>query len=268
MDPNVGIQFGRARGPFTESEADGLAMCQCGFAAAFAVSRLPGRWKAFSVATIGVCSIGVLLTLTRSVWIGSGLGVAVVCIVTPALRRYLIPLAIGLGLVVLATLAVLPSVRTDASARATTTRSVWDRENTDAAALRIVEQHPLTGVGWVRFVDVSGNYVRQARGYPITNINIEVHNVTLGRAAELGIPGAALWILAVLAGPGLVFLKRRPPGDLAGWAIVSMGSTCCWLVAINLSPVPYPLPNLLIWLFAGIALIPHLVSKRTATAGG
>ena len=258
MDPNVGIQFGRARGPFTESEADGLAMVQCAFAAAFAATRLPGRWKQVSVLTVGACSIGVLLTLTRSVWIGSALGVAVVCLLTPALRKFLLPLAICFGLVIGVVLAVAPTVRSDASSQAGATRSVWDRENTDTAALRIIERHPLTGVGWVRFVDVSEQWVRQAHGYPITNINIEVHNVALGRAAELGLPAAALWVFSVLAGPCLVFFRRRPPGDLAGWAIVSMGGTCCWLVAINLSPVPYPLPNLLVWLMSGIALIPFL----------
>jgi putative inorganic carbon (HCO3(-)) transporter len=181
-----------------------------------------------------------------------------VCLLTPALRKFLLPLAIGLGIVIGVVLAAAPQVRSDANTRVNTTRSVWDRENTDDAALRIVEQHPLAGVGWVRFVDVSEQWVRQAHTYPITNIDIEVHNVALGRAAELGLPAAALWVFSVLAGPCMVFLKRRPPGDLAGWAIVSMGGTACWLVAINLSPVPYPLPNLLVWLMSGIALMPFL----------
>jgi putative inorganic carbon (HCO3(-)) transporter len=262
MDPNVGIQFGRARGPFTESEADGLAMCQCGFAAAYAVFRLPGRWKAVSVITVGLCAIGILLTLTRSVWIGTALGVVVVCLLTPALRKFLLPLAAAFAVVIVVALAVLPGVRGSADARAGTVRSVWDRQNTDTAAIRIVEEHPLAGVGWLRFLYVNQNYVRQARGYPITNIGIEVHNVTLGRAAELGLPGAGLWIFAVLAGPCLVFIRRRPGGDLDGWAIVAMGGTCCWLIAINLSPVPYPLPNLLVWLLSGLALSPYLTTPR------
>jgi putative inorganic carbon (HCO3(-)) transporter len=262
MDPNIGIQFGRARGPFTEAEADGLVMCQCGFAAAYAVTRLPGKWKAISLLAVGVCTIGILLTLTRSIWIGSAFGVAVVCLLTPALRRYLIPLAIAFGIVIIGALAVLPGVRGDASARAGTARSVWDRQNTYAAALRIVEEHPLTGVGWLKFDQVDQNWVRQAHGYPITNIGIEVHNVALGRAAELGLPGAALWIFSVIAGPGQVFFRRRGlKGDIAGWAIISMGGTCCWLVAINLSPVPYPLPNLLVWLESAIALSPYLVAR-------
>ncbi len=260
LDPNVGIQFGRARGPFTESEADGLAMAQCGFAAAFAATRLPGWWKALSRIAVGLCALGALLTLTRSVWVGTTLGVLLVCVLTRGLRKYLLPIVAVTALVVTLALATVPGLRDKAFSRATTQRSVYDRQNTDAAALRVIERHPLTGVGWLRFIDVNQDYVRQARGYPITNIKIEVHNVPLSRAAELGIPGGALWLLSVLAGPCLVFLRRTPMGDLAGWRVASIGGTGAWLVVIMLSPTPYPLPNLLVWLESGIALIPYLTA--------
>jgi hypothetical protein len=59
-------------------------------------------------------------------------------------------------------------------------------------------------------------------------------------------------MLAVLAGPCLVFFRRRAVGDLGGWGVASIGGTGCWLVAIMLSPVPYPLPN-----FAGLARERH-----------
>jgi putative inorganic carbon (HCO3(-)) transporter len=260
LDPNVGIQVGRARGPFTESEADGLVMCQCAFVAAVVVSaaRFSRRWRVVAAFACLACGLGMLLTLTRSIWIGSVLGVIVVCALTAGLRRYLLPFLAVLALGVVVALATIPGLHEQASARAETTRSLWDRENTDQAALRVIDQHPLTGVGWLRFIDVNQDYVRQARGYPITNINIEVHNVVLSRAAELGIPGGALWVLAVLFGPCLVFIRRAPPGDLAGWRIASLGGTACWLVTIMLSPVPYPMPNMLVWLEAGIALTPYL----------
>jgi O-antigen ligase len=258
LDPNVGIQFGRARGPFVASEADGLVMCQCGFAAAFAATRLPGWWKPVSRVTAGLCALGVLLTLTRSIWVGAALGVVLACVLTKGLRKYLVPLlAVGVVAVAVA-FAVVPGLQTKAFARAASQRSLYDRQNTNAAALRAIERHPMTGVGWLRFIDVSQSYVRQDPKYPITNIHIEVHNVVLSRTVELGIPGGALWVLSVLAGPCLVLFRRAPPGDLAGWRIASIGGTGCWLVTIMFSPVPYPLPNLLVWLMSGLALIPYL----------
>lgn len=69
----------------------------------------------------------------------------------------------------------------------------------------------------------------------------------------------------------MVFFRRRPGGDLNNWALVSMGGTCCWLIAINLSPVPYPLPNLLVWLLSGLALSRYTTTARAdrrVTAGG
>jgi O-Antigen ligase len=113
-------------------------------------------------------------------------------VLTRGLRRYLLPILIAAALIITVAFAAVPGLRDKAFSRATTQRSVHDRQNTDAAALRVIGRHPLTGLGWLRFIDVNQDYVRQARDYPITNINIKVHNVPLSPMAELGIPGGAL----------------------------------------------------------------------------
>ncbi|WP_432544885.1 O-antigen ligase family protein [Kineococcus sp. SYSU DK002] len=264
-DPGVGIQFGRARGPFAASEAMGMACAACFFAAALAVSRFRGAWRALSVAVVVLSAGGVLMSLTRSVWVGLLLGSIVAMALTPALRRY-IPVALAGGaVVVVAALAVVPGLQESVTERAGTSRSLYDRYNTNEAALRIVEQEPLTGVGWVKFLDVSSDWVRQADTYGITNVEIEVHNVVLGRAAELGIPGAALFVGCVLLGPFRAVLQRRyADPELVGWRAVSTGMTAVWAVTLMLSPVSYPLPNTLTWLLAGIALIPYVSSSRVS----
>jgi putative inorganic carbon (hco3(-)) transporter len=150
-------------------------------------------------------------------------------------------------------LGTVPGLHEDAASRAASSRSLEDRANTDAAALRVVEEHPLTGVGWMRFIDVSEDYVRQSDDIPLTNIHIEVHNVVLGRAAELGLPGAALWVLCLLAGPVAAALRPLSrSSDVEGWRLVLIAALTCWLVAIMVSPVPYPLPNDLVWLLGGL----------------
>ncbi|WP_432520362.1 O-antigen ligase family protein [Kineococcus sp. SYSU DK006] len=263
-DRSVGIQFGRARGPFAASEAMGMACAACFFAAALAVSRFRGAWRLLSLVVALLSAGGVLMSLTRSVWVGLVLGALVVMITTPGLRRYIpVALAGGAGAVAVA-LAVVPGLQASVLERAGTSRSVLDRYNTNEAALRIVEQEPLTGVGWVKFLDVSPEWVRQADTYPITNVEIEVHNVVLSRAAELGIPGAALFVACILLGPCRAVLQRRyADAELAGWRAVSTGMTAVWGVTLMLSPVPYPLPNTLTWLLAGIALIPYVSTPRT-----
>ena len=262
VDPNVGLQFGRARGPFVESEADGLAMCFCGMAAAFGSVRLPGRWRQVSALTALLCAFGVLLSLTRTVWIGTGLGVVLVGLADPRLRRRLLVVATAASAAIAVAIAEIPTLQTLVTQRAGNQRSLWDRENVNAAALRIVHARPLNGVGWANFINVSGDWVRQAPGYPITNIDIGVHNVYLARAAELGIPAAILWTLCLVGGPVRAALRRSVQGDVRGWQLVLLGSLSCWFVSSIGSPLTYPMPNLLIWLEAGLVLSPLLVEHR------
>jgi O-antigen ligase len=261
----VGIQFGRARGPFVASEAMGMACSACAFAGAVAFARWRGAWRGLATLAVTLGGAGVLMSLTRSVWVGTLLGVVLAMLRTPRLRRRLPVVLAGLAVVVLALLAVVPGLSDNVSGRIGTTRSVQDRQNTNAAALRIVEQEPLTGIGWSKFLDEAPDWVRQADSYPVTNVAIEVHNVVLSRAAELGLPGAALFVLCILFGPWRALVQRRRPGagadDLLGWWSISAGVTAVWSVTIMLSPTPYPLPNSLVWLLAGISLTPYLLEK-------
>ncbi len=263
VDPSVGIQFGRARGPFVESVADGLVLITCGFASILGIQRLERAWRALSWAAVLLCTVGALFTLTRAIWVGAILGLLVAGLSGPQRRKalpiVLVTLSLGVGLL----LAISPALRSASVERAGNERSVLDRQNVNAAGLRAAEQHPLTGVGWAKWVDVGQTYVRQAPDYPLTNTDIEVHNVPLARAAELGLPGAALWIACVVAGPGLAAV-RRASGDLEGWRLVLIGAGTAWLVACMLGPVPYSLPNQLVFVLAGIVLGPYLLRGEPA----
>ena len=266
VDPGAGILFGRARGPFVQPEANGLVMTTCLFAAGYALVALRGAWRVAAALALPACGVGILLTLTRSVWLGAVLAVLVVCWMLPQLRRRLPVLVLGGAACLVLVLVAVPSLGTTLVERITTERSLYDRQNTNAAALRIIEEEPLTGIGWVRFLEEGVDHVRQADTYPVTNVRIEVHNVVLARAAELGVPGAALWVGAVLAGPVLAARRGRAAArrdlSLAGWRYVLIGTGVCWGVCIMLSPVPYPLPNILLWLLGGIVATPWLVGAR------
>ena len=254
LDSSVGIQFGRARGPFVQSEANGMILAACLFAALALVKVAPTwRWRRVGQLAMLAASVGALLTLTRSVWLGVVVGVVGVMLVDRSSRRVL---ASGMVVTAIASLVVLAgsdSLADEASERATTSRSFYDRANTNSAAIRAVQANPLTGIGWSRFAAESGNFVRQNDEYPITNTNIEIHNVFLSRAAELGLPGAVLWILLALTGLGWPTLRRAPFAAPRMWRSVLVGAGATWLAAAMLSPAPYPLPNYLVWVLAGLA---------------
>ncbi|MGY1604683.1 O-antigen ligase family protein [Geodermatophilus sp. SYSU D00815] len=265
-DPTIGDVFGRARGPYVSAEANGMLMAAALFAALVGALRFRRAWRVVSVLTVPLCALGVLLTLTRSVWVGTVLGLLVVCLITPTLRRRLPLLAGGMVATVGVVLLTVPEVTRLVVERLTTQRSVYDRANTNAAALRMVEENPLEGIGWSRFIQESADWVRQSDAYPVTNVNIEVHNVVLSRAAELGLIGAALWLACVFAGPVRAALSRPARQDLADWRVILVGFGCVWGVVIMLSPLPYPLPNTLIFLMAGIVLRNHLLPRRDEVA--
>jgi O-antigen ligase len=209
-------------------------------------------------------ALGVLLTLTRSVWIGTALGALVLVAIVPALRRRVLILAGGSVAAMVSVLALVPGLGAALIDRLMTERSVFDRQNTNAAALRVIEAHPLDGIGWMRFLPESIDWVRQADSYPVTNVDIEVHNVVLSRAAELGLVGAALWVCCVLAGPVLSVLRRPIALDLSDWRLVLLGYGCVWVSCTMVSPVPYVLPNDLLWLISGLLLRGHLVTRAPA----
>ena len=263
-DPSLGIHYGRARGPFLSAEPDGLVMLTCAFASWYAMFRLRHGWRLLALAGCVVCSLGCLLTLTRSIWLGFVVAFLVAGIRDARIRRWLPIAALVLGAGLLGALSQFPAMKAAVHARAATEGSLYDRASTNGAAVRMIEQHPVTGVGWVRFIDRNQDYVRQGDDLPIGYTHIEAHNVVLGRAAELGLPGAALWLISVALGPGRTVFRRRPdvrlgpvarvlgPAEPAGWGTIAAATTCGWAVTLMLSPVPYPLPNLLVWFLAGL----------------
>lgn len=262
-DPAVGLHYERARGPFTEAVAFGLGLFHCAVAAAIAVRLWRSSVARATAAVVGLlCLTGTLFTVTRAVWLACLVATVLVMAVVPRLRPYLLPaLAAGAAFVVLA-LATVPGFAETVGERTGDNRSIWDRYNTNAAAARIVLEEPLRGVGWQRFAEGGVPYLRQSADYPITGVGIEVHNVFLSHAAELGLPGAALYLLALTLAVGGGLLRRTSP-ELTPWRVGLLAVSASWFVVASFGPLSYALPNTLLWLWAGLVLAPVLTSPRT-----
>jgi O-antigen ligase len=261
QNPSLGIHFGRARGPFLEAEADGLAMLMCGVAAAMGSTMLVRRWaRTASRIVVFTCGIGVILTLTRSIWIGAALAFLIWLVAHPATRRWAPVVVLGAAVLVAGMVLTIPSIHHKVVSRAQDSSPVWDRENTDAAALRAALSHPMFGIGWETFQTKGADYIRES-SYPLTGAGLEVHNVLLSHAAELGFPGAILWLWALLAAVGGAVFRRGPP-ELLPWRIGLACIAVPFLVVANLSPLSYTFPNLLLWLWAGVAGSGYLSRPR------
>jgi putative inorganic carbon (HCO3(-)) transporter len=264
-DPAVGLHFGRARGPFVESVADGLSLYMCAVAAVIGLSIWRRRWvRVVCVAVIVLAAFGLLFTVTRAVWLGAIAGTLVAMLAMPRARRY-IPLMLAVGAIgVFAALVLVPGLATKADTRLQDQSPVWDRYNTNSAAWRMVEARPLFGFGWQTFPTTGPDYMRQADTYPLTGAGLEVHNVFLSHAAELGLIGGTLWAVALFGAVGGAIVRRGPP-ELQPWRIGLLAIFVAFLVVANFGPLSYPFPNLLLWTWAGIAGAEFFLAPRGST---
>jgi putative inorganic carbon (HCO3(-)) transporter len=167
-------------------------------AGGLAVRRVPGQrlLLAFAVAVI---AIGLAATQSRGGLIGAGV-CAIVALVIWRGRRMLI-----LGLMALATGAIATFFLANPAAWSRIQESNQGSGRIDiwSVAWRIVQDHPLVGVGIAQFPQVSPHYVLQPGALNYVSLIVEkhivVHNLYLQLWVEDGIIGLLLFLGVVVA---------------------------------------------------------------------
>jgi hypothetical protein len=268
-DPNVGLHFDRARGPFAEATGNGLGLIAGVTGAVIGIQI----WKSTAArraawALLPLSLAGMLYTYTRSVWIAGGLAVVIAIAGNPATRKFLVPLALAGGVAVVIAFTVVPGVRDAAEERASDERPVWDRKNLSNAALNAFKDHPLTGVGYGQFGAKIDTLLTQADTFPLTGAQTQAHNLFLSQLAETGLVGFVPWILAFVLAIVMPALRRGSP-HLRPWRQGLQMYAAAWLVVAMLTPMALAFPNYLLWLLAGIVAAPYtswpLDADRAAT---
>lgn len=270
LDPSYGYHAERARGPFVEATANGVGLYAGAVAAAVALASWRGRRKAIAAAVLTVCALGLLLTLTRSVWVATVVATALTLAILPGLRRYLLPAAVGLSAVVLLALATVPGLASSVEDRRGSERPVWERENVNAAAINMVSQRPLLGFGLGTFNERNRDYFKLLERVPqIAVLEIGVHNVFLSAAVELGLIGAGLFIACLVCAVGSALLSRGPP-EMAPWRGGLLAMAIFWVIVANFAPTGQVFPSLVVWFWAGVVLsgsvAERVVSRSLAPA--
>ena len=259
IDPTVGIHVERARGPFAEAVANGLGLFGCAVASAVAAATWTHRHRARLLAggVAVLCLLGTVFTLTRAVWLASVVATAVAMLFTHRTRRLLVPLAVAGVITVVGALLFVPSFADQFDERRGDDRSVWDRYNSNRAGLRAVDSEPLFGLGWQTWRAKGQDHFQLSPDYPLTGATIEIHNVPLSLAAELGLVGLGLWLcsFAFAVGGGIL---RRGPSQLDPWRLGLVALATHWVIVASFGPLSYAFPTLLLWAWAGICSIGHL----------
>jgi O-antigen ligase len=269
LDPSVGfhLKFGetRARGPFLEAGVNGLGLYAYAVASAVAFTQWRARWaRAVALGVIAFAAIGILMTLTRAAWLASVIATVLTMAGTRQLRRFLVPTVLTGAVFVAVALVAVPSLHDQVNERRAAQQSVWERENIDSAALRMVLDHPLTGVGLVAFNEHNETYFRQPADYPlVAELRLGVHNVFLLLASELGLIGLTLFVVSFGTAMGTALRARGAP-DQEAWRVGLVAIALFWVVNANFAPLGYVFAGSMSWLWAGVALAGTRVREAVA----
>ena len=251
-DPGVGLHFGRARGPFVEAAAMGLALFGCTVAAAIALALWKRTWaRAVAGGVVVLAPVGLLMTVTRGVWLAAIAGTLAAVATTAGLRRYLLPIVAGGIMAVVVAFALVPGLQGDAERRQNDQTPVYDRRNTNAAGLRMVADRPVVGYGWGKGNENMEQYFRLHPDIPLTGARAGLHNVYLYYATSLGLVGLGLWLVAVLLAFGQA-LASQPYSRGEPWRVGLKALAVAWLVIGLFSPALYPFATYLAWAWAGV----------------
>lgn len=136
--------------------------------------------------------VALAVTLTRSYWVGAGAALAVLCLLKDLRLLAVAPVLAALVLA-LAPPQITNRIHSTFDPQDPTVR---DRLAMARAGMRIVGDHPWTGVGPDMVKEV---YPRYRGAGAVQDDNPHLHNVPVQIAAERGLPALAIWCVFVVA---------------------------------------------------------------------
>jgi O-antigen ligase len=164
-----------------------LMLVTCAAAGRLLYRRSDRTWTALVMPAL---IVALALTLTRSVWVGTCVGMAVLLVLKD--RRLLAVLPVLAALIII----VAP---TGVTSRVYSIFDVNDPSNRDRVAMiysgiEMVRDHPLTGVGpdMVKHV-----YPEYRQTWAVNPLNPHLHNVPMQIAAERGLPALIIWLVFI-----------------------------------------------------------------------
>jgi O-antigen ligase len=198
-DPKIGLHFGRARGPMVQSVSYGLYLGICAVAMLLWVQRLGSRGKLIGLLLVPLPLVAAALTLTRSVWLGTGLALllfAAIVLKNRARKFVLFSAVAAASLVVLAKFDNLTAFEREGTA-ADTRSSAESRASFAYVSWRMFQDRPLFGFGFGQFPEAKLPYLDDRT----TSLNLELirplahHNTYLSLLVELGLVGLVLFLV-------------------------------------------------------------------------
>ncbi|MEO0529933.1 MAG: O-antigen ligase family protein [Planctomycetota bacterium] len=206
-DPDLGTHFGRARGPALNSVSLGVHLSVCTAAAWLLIPRASRPMQLFWFGACVVMSLGVLLTFTRTTWLGlGGAAVVVICLQLPRpwrLAAFGSTCLAGVLFLAVGKDAIVGLQREDSAE--VSAHSAQQRLSFAYVSKQMFQDHPLWGVGYGRYYDKKLPYLNDRRQwFELESIRpLHHHNTFLSLLVETGLLGLTAFV-AMLAGFGWV----------------------------------------------------------------
>lgn len=275
LSPEYPEFLGRARGPLLTPIGNGIYLGTCLAAGWLWFTRL-GRWgKAAMLPMLALVTGGVYLTLTRSVWMGAGLGLLLVVAATVprAWRASIVAGSLIAVSVVAATQweKLLSYKRDKALSAEETAESAKLRPILATVAWRMFLDRPLWGCGLGRYVEVSKEYLADRNSdLPLEKARPFVqHNVLLALLTETGAIGMGLFaLLLALWSREAWRLWRRPEhtAEQRQLALLFLAAEANYLVNGMFHDVSIiPAVNMLLFFVAGMTVGAGAAEERGHT---
>ncbi len=219
-DSSVGIHWGRVRGPFVMSAAMGLALVFCFFNNLVLARNIHrGAWLLYALNLLMLPTI--FWTKTRSVW----LSFVVCAMIWAAYSRRRTARAVAVC-VLLAAALLIGTINMDNflttdrdKGGLTDMEPLLMRVGLAQMTWRIVQDHPLFGLGFGHFRDYAPSYAQDpSNAYIVFGSSALEHNNLLSIVAETGLVGLTLYVLLILAVlRASIRLYRKLPPSAGGF---------------------------------------------------
>lgn len=231
-DPTIGIHFGRARGPMLQSVRLGISLLACLVPlVVYTIWLQP--WKRVSwglfLAIGPLLGVGIMLTLTRSVWMGLGLVIALLTwlgLQGIPRRAAIVGMLFAAMAIVIVKGPDLVAFKREYSA-AETRESTYMRAAFAYVSLEMFKDRPVMGFGFNQFQVYNRPYLADRS----TDIRVESirgyvhHNSFLSLLVDLGIIGFGLYTFvgaAALIQCYLLWQARKAPQWARGLSLVAL----------------------------------------------
>jgi O-antigen ligase len=243
-----------------------IMLVACTAAARILFRREDRTW---AVMIMPALVVALALTLSRNAWVGACAGIGTLLLLRDFRLVALLPVAAGLFIAIApaqvterlySMFSVQDLVPGSSSTSVATVESNRDRLAMMRSGIRIIKDHPLTGVGPDMLIQVYPHY---RDPLAVRQLNPHLHNVPLQIAAERGLPALAIWLWFVvkLAADFLRGLRTSPHPSMAAAGLACVVA----MVAAGMFEYNFHDSEFLM-LFLVLVTLPYAVDS-TASAG-